>query len=277
MQRLLFGSLVLLWCAAGGIAGEPVASAECAVCHEQVVADLERTSHAFAPDWDADAACQACHGPGQAHIDSGGDIDAIVRPSQLDPREGSQLCLDCHQDQRSHFNARRSIHRLNEVGCLDCHDPHAHDDNMLARSGVEQCGSCHQRITAQFQLPRAHPLGERGAECTSCHNPHGSRSLRQSVRLANQNCGSCHFEKEGPFIYHHDVALVDGCGSCHQVHGSSNRHLLTHETQVNLCYQCHAASATPAWHSAPRFLNEKCTACHAAIHGSNTSRFFLEE
>ncbi|NIN09987.1 MAG: cytochrome C, partial [Gemmatimonadales bacterium] len=87
----------------------------------------------------------------------------------------------------------------------------------------------------------------------------------------------CHFDKAGPFLYDHDVVMVDGCASCHEVHGSPNRHLLKHEPQVNLCYQCHSASVTPGWHSAPRFLNEKCTACHTAIHGSNTNPFFLEE
>jgi predicted CXXCH cytochrome family protein len=73
------------------------------------------------------------------------------------------------------------------------------------------------------------------------------------------------------------VVIVDGCASCHVVHGSPNRHLLRHQTQVNLCYECHSGSVTPGWHSAPRFLNEKCTACHTAIHGSNTNPLFLEE
>jgi predicted CXXCH cytochrome family protein len=81
----------------------------------------------------------------------------------------------------------------------------------------------------------------------------------------------------GPFLYSHDVVIVDGCASCHVVHGSPNRHLLRHQTQVNLCYECHSGSVTPGWHSAPRFLNEKCTACHTAIHGSNTNPLFLEE
>jgi len=70
---------------------------------------------------------------------------------------------------------------------------------------------------------------------------------------------------------------VDGCKACHQVHGSAGRHLLTHSRQINLCYQCHSGAVTPGFHSAATFLNEKCGACHTAIHGSNTNQFLLEE
>ena len=91
-----------------------------------------------------------------------------------------------------------------------------------------------------------------------------------------QICGDCHFEKVGPFVYNHDTQIVDGCVACHENHGSTNRHLLRHESQVNLCYECHSASFTPGWHSAPRYVNQKCTSCHTAIHGSNTDQFFLE-
>jgi predicted CXXCH cytochrome family protein len=70
---------------------------------------------------------------------------------------------------------------------------------------------------------------------------------------------------------------MDGCRSCHQIHGSPNRHLLTHSRQINLCYECHSGANTPGFHGAEQFLNEKCTACHTAIHGSNTNQLFLEE
>ncbi len=84
-------------------------------------------------------------------------------------------------------------------------------------------------------------------------------------------------DKEGPFLYEHDVSIVDGCRACHTVHGSANRHLLTDARQINLCYKCHPATQTPGFHNASAFLNEKCAACHTAIHGSNTNEFFLEE
>jgi DmsE family decaheme c-type cytochrome len=210
-------------------------------------------------------------------MDAGGDPEAIVRPQTLPSREASGGCLSCHDRHERLFGARRSAHRLDEVGCLDCHDPHRAVDNLLTRDTLELCSSCHAGAAAQFDMPRSHPLERTGDACTTCHDPHAGRSLRASPAKAVAACEQCHFEKVGPFVYDHGTLLVDGCASCHVAHGSTNRHLLRHESQVNLCYECHNANVTPGWHSAPRFANEKCTACHAAIHGSNTSQFFLEE
>ena len=54
-------------------------TSDCAMCHEDVVAAFQRTGHAIAPGWDAPTGCQACHGPGEAHIDGGGDLDVAAK------------------------------------------------------------------------------------------------------------------------------------------------------------------------------------------------------
>jgi DmsE family decaheme c-type cytochrome len=250
---------------------------DCAICHEETAAAFLKTGHAGAPGWDGKTDCQSCHGPGDAHIEEGGDPERIIRPQTLSSRESSDTCLACHQREEKHFSARQGIHRLGDVGCISCHDPHSAARAMLPVQGAKLCSECHQAVTAQFSMPRSHPMGEGGVGCVSCHEPHASRGQHPSRTGTDDSCGSCHFEKTGPFLYAHDTLSVDGCGSCHEVHGSTNRHLLVHATQANLCYECHTAGVTPGWHSAPRFLNEKCTACHAAIHGSNSSQFFLED
>lgn len=250
---------------------------DCAMCHEEVVDAFQRTAHARAPGWDAATGCQGCHGPGDEHMDAGGDPESIVRPQTLPARESSDGCLSCHDRHESQFGARQSRHRLHEVGCLDCHNPHLAVENMLVRDTLDLCSSCHAAAAAQFDMPRSHPL-ERGADaCVTCHDPHATRSLRTFPSKAVQVCESCHFDKTGPHVYDHGELLVDGCASCHQAHGSTNRHLLRHESQVHLCYECHNANITPGWHSAPRYVDQKCTSCHAAIHGSNTSQYLLEE
>jgi DmsE family decaheme c-type cytochrome len=249
---------------------------DCAVCHDEVALAFERTAHATAPGWDPATGCTACHGPGDAHMESGDAAD-IIRPELLSSRESSDSCLGCHQQLERHFDGARSNHRLNEVGCLSCHNPHLTVEHALTAKPLELCSSCHSAVASQFERPRSHPIDERGEACSSCHDVHGSRTLRASGPEAHQTCESCHFEKAGPFVYDHGTLLVDGCASCHEVHGSTNRHLLRHDTQVNLCYECHSAAATPGWHSAAQYANRKCTACHSAIHGSNTDQFFLED
>ena len=138
------------------------------------------------------------------------------------------------------------------------------------------CVSCHHNVVSEFSQARHHPVSDKGAACEQCHQPHSAVSLRGSKGFP-ANCNDCHTEKAGPYLYPHDVSIVDGCQSCHRVHGTTSRHLLNADRQANLCYQCHSGATTPPWHSAPRFLTEKCSACHTAIHGSNTNPFFLEE
>jgi DmsE family decaheme c-type cytochrome len=246
------------------------------MCHEDVVKAFQRTAHAMSKGWDMATGCQACHGQGDAHIEGGGDAEAIIRPQMLPPRESSDLCLSCHARHEKQFTTRQSSHRLNEVGCLDCHEAHHAGDNLLRLEGAELCSTCHQPVAAHMELPRSHPMAADGPGCVDCHEPHGARDLRASPTATARVCAECHFEKAGPFVYDHGM-LVDGCASCHETHGSTNRHLLRHESQANLCYECHGAGATPGWHSAQSFVNEKCTACHTAIHGSNTSQLFLED
>jgi DmsE family decaheme c-type cytochrome len=250
---------------------------DCAMCHEDVVAAFQRTGHARARGWDPATGCQSCHGPGDEHINAGGDPEKIVRPQLLSPRESSDGCLGCHSRHEGFFSSAQSMHRLDEIGCLDCHNPHLAGEGMLVDNPVALCADCHQASSTAFDLPRAHPIEEDGPGCTGCHDPHATRSLRGSGAAVTRTCESCHFEITGPYVYDHGVLLTDGCGSCHEAHGSTNRHLLTHDLQVNLCYECHSGALTPGWHSASRYVNQKCTSCHSAIHGSNTSQFFLED
>ena len=249
-------------------------SALCRDCHEDVVDQFRLTAHATAGGWDPSKACSSCHGPGETHSESM-EVKDIVRLKALLPRESSKTCLSCHTGHTG-FRFRQSLHSLKDVGCIECHNPHSTKDHMLTKTGVTLCAECHQGILAQFELPRSHPLGDGVNGCADCHNPHGSKNARNLRSFGNDNCATCHFEYAGPFLYSHDVGSIDGCQTCHSVHGTPNRHLLTDTRQFNLCYQCHSAATTPDFHSTA-FVNEKCTACHTAIHGSNTNPFFLEE
>jgi predicted CXXCH cytochrome family protein len=46
-------------------------------------------------------------------------------------------------------------------------------------------------------------------------------------------------EKRGPFVFEHQCVKVEGCGICHDAHGSPNRLLLPYRGVRRLCIQCH--------------------------------------
>lgn len=64
------------------------------------------------------------------------------------------------------------------------------------------------------------------------------------------------------------------CGSCHNVHGSTNVKLLRAGTTVDeSCTSCHADKRGPyLWEHAP--VAESCVTCHDA-HGSNNDRMLV--
>jgi len=73
------------------------------------------------PEWHG---CEACHGPGKAHVEGGGDKTKIFTFKNAAAGEISARCLDCHQYGEEHSNFGRSAHLQNNVSCIDCHSPH---------------------------------------------------------------------------------------------------------------------------------------------------------
>ena len=83
------------------------ASEDCAVCHEEIAADFEKTVHAISER--GAPSCVTCHGNGEAHMEEGGDASLIGKP---EGRDGEVLCLSCHRDTATMFS-KRSVHSAN--------------------------------------------------------------------------------------------------------------------------------------------------------------------
>ncbi|MGB8476131.1 MAG: DmsE family decaheme c-type cytochrome [Candidatus Acidiferrum sp.] len=234
------------------------------------------------PEWHG---CEACHGPGKAHVESGGDKTKIFTFKDASAQETSARCLGCHQYGEEHGNFARSIHLQNGVGCIDCHDPHhpKESQKLLKVSQPTLCYGCHLDKKQDFNRPFHHKVNEGLVKCTDCHNPHGGFQAHQLRATGSQDlvCFTCHTDKAGPFVYEHEAVKVEGCTACHMPHGSSNPRLLK-RAQVNLlCLECHAFSAdaggppaTPTFHNQAQKY-QACTMCHTAIHGSNSSKFLF--
>jgi DmsE family decaheme c-type cytochrome len=265
-----------------------VGSDTCKTCHEEQFNSFEKGPHwktetdkHHGPAWQG---CEACHGPGKAHAESG-DVTKIINLTKLSREQSSRRCLSCHEFDEEHSNFLRSQHVKNNVGCIDCHSVHAPkvENQLLKAAQPTLCFSCHLETKADFVKPFHHKVNEGLVTCSSCHNPHGGFNTRQLRATAAQDqvCFSCHVDKAGPFAFEHAPVKTEGCVACHTPHGSSNPRLLK-RSQVNLlCLECHTFTVDSAAPAIPSFHNQAqkyqaCTMCHVAVHGSNSDRFLFK-
>src|SRR2546425_3323629 len=270
-------------------ASQYVGADACKTCHEDIYKNFETTPHwktsfdtGRGPEWQG---CEACHGPGKEHVESGGDKIKIFTFKNAAANKISERCLECHEYGEEHSNFARSVHNTNDVSCVDCHSPHHSKEAqfLLVKSQPQLCYSCHLEIKPQFNKPFHHRVNENLVKCTDCHNQHGGILTKQlrSTAAQDQVCFKCHMDKAGPFVFEHQPVKTEGCVSCHLPHGSSNPRLLR-RSQINLlCLECHSLVTDPGAPATPTFHNQAqkyqaCTMCHTQIHGSNFDRTFFK-
>ena len=259
----------------------------CQTCHEEIYKKFEATPHwkTTLKRHEGAEGCEACHGPGRAHLESGGDKSKIFSFAGARPEESSKRCLACHEYGEEHSNFERSEHNVNSVGCVACHSAHhaREPQYLLAQRQPELCFSCHTETKQDFARPFRHRVEQGLVQCTDCHNQHGgflSKQLR-STAAQDQVCFKCHADKAGPFTFEHEPVKTEGCQACHSPHGSTNPRLLK-RAQVNLlCMECHTLAQDSGTPAVPSFHNQSqkysaCTLCHPTIHGSNFDAFFLK-
>jgi DmsE family decaheme c-type cytochrome len=278
---------------AAGSAGY-VGSEVCKTCHEDVPTKgfyqrFEQSPHFVTtlntkkgPEWHG---CEACHGPGAAHVAGGGDVTKIFTFKDASTKEISARCMTCHAGGPQHMNAVNSIHAAADVSCISCHSPHHAETTefLLTKSQPALCYSCHLQQKAQFDMPFHHRVNEGLIQCTDCHNPHGSVKPKQVRTSSTQDaiCFKCHTDKQGPFVYEHAPIKVDGCQSCHLTHGGPNSHMLKLSNINLMCLQCHTTSSFSSAPGMPSFHNQaslfqSCVLCHSQIHGSNSDATFFK-
>jgi DmsE family decaheme c-type cytochrome len=266
-----------------------VGSEVCMTCHEDIYRGWEKTPHwkttLDTTGGPSHKGCEGCHGPGSAHVAGGGDITKIFIFKDHSTKEINDRCLTCHASGTEHMNAVNSLHRQSDVSCVSCHSPHHAEakEFLLIKSQPQLCYTCHLQQKPQFEMPFHHRVNEGLVQCTDCHNPHGTVGPKQVRTSAAQDavCFKCHTDKQGPFVFEHAPVKVEGCSSCHSVHGSPNAHMMKVSNVNILCLQCHTTSSfssapgTPSFHNQSVFF-QACTLCHAQIHGSNFDPTFFK-
>jgi DmsE family decaheme c-type cytochrome len=208
-------------------------------------------------------------------------------------QSGKELCLSCHKAPLSD-KWHSATHNEANLLCIDCHKPHP-SLNEQARERLKQgnieglpkpmsvlqaqtCVQCHEQTRLVVAVANPHQVGgEKGFQCTTCHDPHGK--LREST--GKELCLSCH---SGPLSgswhssTHNEAGLL--CTDCHKPHpavspqASANLKLGVLAglprpmavVQAEVCAKCHEQTKPLVEIAGPHQVggtnNFQCTTCH---------------
>jgi DmsE family decaheme c-type cytochrome len=258
----------------------------CAVCHESMT--VRGTPHGRMADARtpmAQLGCESCHGPGQAHVDAGGDPTLIRRVTAMPPHESNAVCTTCHT-RGDHAFWDGSSHQSRNLTCVTCHSvhsPQSEQGQLVKAEPMALCAQCHRDKVAKVDRSGHMPVREGKMTCATCHNPHGSanvRLLRAGFSQA-ETCTTCHADKRGPYLFEH-APVRENCATCHDPHGSPNERMLVQKVPF-LCQRCHSHIRHPGTlydnnvvRSSNRIFARGCVTCHSQVHGSNhpSGQFF---
>jgi predicted CXXCH cytochrome family protein len=215
-------------------------------------------------------ACEACHGPGAAHVAKHQEPlgrfaahraherdPSIVNPARLSAERSSEVCGQCH----SYF-VPREPERWWHVGFADYRpgDTLA-DTRTLLTFGGAALGASSADVPAQ------------PAEATPPSVPASVDATAESLFWADGTIRVGGREWNG---LRASACFLDGSGkrqisclSCHSMHDSEPNDQLRHGESVNTpCVRCHeeqGARLTEHTHHAPASAGSSCVACHMPL------------
>ena len=262
-----------------------VGNETCLTCHEEQQQGYGETMHGRSDHPRSPAAkqgCETCHGPGSMHADDP-ETPGLIRGFVDDPpQEANETCTTCHS-RGTHALWDGSSHDSRNVACVACHSVHdfkSKESQLKTAREMDTCASCHRDKVAKVDRSGHMPVAEGKMNCSTCHNPHGSTSVRllRVGESVGDLCGSCHADKRGPFLWEH-APTRDGCTTCHDPHGSANERMLITKAPI-LCQRCHVMTRHPSTiydagligsgaSPSVRVFARSCVLCHSTIHGSN--------
>jgi uncharacterized repeat protein (TIGR01451 family) len=169
--------------------------------------------------------CEACHGPGSAHVASGG------APGTITVDTSASQCGQCHVrgnperipaargfiEHREQFNELLAGPHRN-LTCVSCHDPHKKSNLSIK----VDCASCHAGARQEY-AGSSHD--QMGVTCTDCHMPRAARNaevfgpfqaddMTHLVRITTDPNARM-FTEDGRFAIG-QITLDFACLQCHQ-------------------------------------------------------------
>jgi predicted CXXCH cytochrome family protein len=241
-------------------------NSNCIMCHATRGApELDETRDVFASEAvELGIACEACHGPGAAHVKrhespfarllthfSRAADASIVNPARLAPERASEVCGQCHA-----YFVPRDEDRFWRDGFGDFRPGDALDRTRSLLVPAAAAASRHAtRPGAATETPPDQPLVEATAESLFW----GDGTIRVGGRELNG------LEHSACFLQGRGEGRLS-CLTCHSMHASDPDDQLRKDESVDrACASCHereARSASEHTHHAAGSAGSSCIACH---------------
>lgn len=147
--------------------------------------------------------CERCHGPGAAHVNSGG---AIANPAKMPAARRDAVCMQCH------LEGDAAIERPGRH--LYQYRPGEDLSNFMRYYLLVDSSGKGLRASSQFEALAQSACKKKSGDamsCTSCHDPHRAVKAEERVAFYRTKCLNCHGESFG--MKHH--AEHPDCTQCH--------------------------------------------------------------
>jgi predicted CXXCH cytochrome family protein len=203
--------------------------AECHSTHLQKNFDPEKLI--YTTTWtDINVHCEACHGPGSAHLDwaalpemsrpDDNNTGLVVVTRDLSTKEYVDLCARCHArrsslDDFDHFGHHLMDHYLPQL----VNEPFYYSDGQILEEDY---------VYGSFTQSK---MFTNDIKCNDCHDVH-SLAL---VKTGNDLCLQCHRAETYDTYNHHFHKIADNPG----LQQGNHRKMVYQEGEGALCINCH--------------------------------------
>jgi len=217
------------------------------------------------PDLDRDGVadlvntdCESCHGPGSAHIMSGGDPSTIINPSKLDSKLAADICGRCHHRVKSVPNGLHDW-PVNDETYEKFLPGMSLDDFYTSAAGTYGDGKNSRQHHQQYpDLMHTNKVAY-GYACYSCHDVHYDTPNMIRTEIVKHS---------GDVEYRIATAVDDNtlCLACHATHGPFSD--VSREMMVDYWENYDEIGKIVSAHSKHPYAPERkmglsrCTECH---------------
>jgi hypothetical protein len=242
--------------------------------------------------------CEACHGPGEEHVRTGGRLSAIVNPANLEPDRAMMVCMACHTDGMDKDSGTYPF----PVGYIPGEDLGDYFTEFFMpkpKSKAWYWGSMdfseRRRMWYFFQTK----FYSSTRACEVCGFDRGITRKKERYMTRSEYCGTCHKFREENFLEHsgHRPEKAE-CVDCHVpemakrgVSYSIHDHKFDFSQPAPACAECHESGSvegdkcsyhTPEFHlkrvKYPREMSTEaaCVYCHNK-NGENRDEAWARE